>query len=279
MTNHVLRHALDYAGRGWPVFPCRPGKKTPATMHGHLDAATDPGQVYAWFGRDPELNLAIATGAPGIDVLDIDQRGEAGDGFPALAQLESAGLLDRVIATVRTPSGGLHFYFTGSHQRTGHLPACHVDFLSQGGYVLAPPSQIGGTPYEHVTPLARHGELDWHAAVRVLQPSREPAPTGPVPTGRVPQERRQAPGGQIGRLARWVAAQREGNRNNGLFWAANRALETSQAADLSPLAAAARRAGLTDPEITRTLESARHATQPRPQAHPEPNGREAEGAS
>jgi hypothetical protein len=265
MTNHVLRQALDYAGRGWPVFPCRPGKKTPATVHGHLDASTDPGQVCAWFGGDPELNLAIATGAPGIDVLDIDQRGEAGDGFPALAQLESAGLLDRVIATVRTPSGGLHFYFTGSHQRTGHLPACHVDFLSQGGYVLAPPSQIGGTPYEHVTSLARHGELDWHAALRVLRPVRQ----------HEPQQPRQAQGDQIARLARWVATQREGNRNSGLYWAANRALETSHAADLSPLAAAARQAGLTEPEITRTLESARRSTQ----SHPEPPGREAEGAS
>jgi Bifunctional DNA primase/polymerase, N-terminal len=270
MTNHVLRHALDYAGRGWPVFPCRPGKKTPATVHGHLDASADPDQVYAWFGRDPELNLAIATGAPGIDVLDIDQHGNAGDGFPALAQLESAGLLDRVIATVRTPSGGLHFYFTGSHQRTGHLPACHVDFLSRGGYVLAPPSQIGGTPYQHVTSLARHGELDWQAAVRVLQPTRQR-----TPAQRTPQEHRQAQDSQIDRLARWVAAQPQGNRNNGLYWAANRALETSRAADLSPLAAAARQSGLTEPEITATLESARRTTQ----AHPEPNGREAEGAS
>jgi hypothetical protein len=279
MTSQVLRQALDYAGRGWPVFPCRPGKKTPATPHGHLDATTDPGQVYAWFGRDPELNLAVATGAPGIDVLDVDQRGEAGDGFPALAQLDAAGLLDGVIGTVRTPSGGLHLYFTGTDQRTGHLPACHLDFLAKGGYVLAPPSQTGGTPYQRATALAHHGELDWQAAVRVLQPSREPAPAGPVPTGRVPQERRQAPDGQIDRLARWVAAQPEGNRNNGLFWAANRALETDGAADLSPLAAAARQAGLTEPEITRTLESARHTAQPRPQAHPEPNGREAEGAS
>ena len=91
MTNHVLRQALDYAERGWPVFPCRPGQKTPATLHGYLDATTDPGQVIAWFGRHPELNLAIATGAPGPDVLDIDQRGQAGDGFPALAQLAPPG--------------------------------------------------------------------------------------------------------------------------------------------------------------------------------------------
>ena len=50
----------------------------------------------------------------------------------------------------------------------------------------------------------------------------------------------------LGRLARWVARQPEGNRNAGLFWAANRALEADRAADLSPLADAARQAGLTN---------------------------------
>ena len=48
-----------------------------------------------------------------------------------------------------------------------------------------------------------------------------------------------------------------------------------RAADLSPLAAAARQAGLTGPEITRTLDSARRTSQ----AHPEPRGREADGGS
>ncbi len=55
----------------------------------------------------------------------------------------------------------------------------------------------------------------------------------------------------------WVASQPEGNRNSGLYWAANRALDADPAADLSPLAAAARQAGLGEPEITRTLDSAR----------------------
>ena len=76
--------------------------------------------------------------------------------------------------------------------------------------------------------------------------------------------RDQAPGRDLGPLARWLAAQPEGNRNSGLYWAANRALEADPAADLSPLAAAARQAGLPDPEITRTLDSARHTSQPRP---------------
>jgi hypothetical protein len=60
-----------------------------------------------------------------------------------------------------------------------------------------------------------------------------------------------------------MARQAEGNRNAGLFWAANRALEADPAVDLSPLASAARRAGLDEPEIERTLDSARKTGQGR----------------
>ena len=72
------------------------------------------------------------------------------------------------------------------------------------------------------------------------------------------RRRHPQPGRQdLSGLARWVASQAEGNRNAGLFWAANRALDADPAADLSPLAAAARHAGLGEREITRTLDSAR----------------------
>ena len=92
----------------------------------------------------PRLHLepGIATGAPGPDVLDIDQHGEAGNGYPAFAELERAGLVDGAAAYVRTPAGGMHAYFTGSDQHNGRLPSHHLDFRSQGGYVLAPPSQM-----------------------------------------------------------------------------------------------------------------------------------------
>jgi hypothetical protein len=85
-----------------------------------------------------------------------------------------------------------------------------------------------------------------------------------------------APEQRIETVSRWLAAQREGNRNNGLFWAANRALEADPATDLSPLAAAARQAGLGDPEITKTLNSARRIAQARPRL--EPPDRQPEGA-
>ena len=159
----------------------------------------------------------------------------------------------------------MHVYFTGTRQRNGHLPDCHLDFRSAGGYILAPPSHIGGHPYQLFKTTGAHGTLDWAAVTRLLQPQRH-------------QQRRQPrpdPDHALDGLAQWVAAQPEGNRNAGLFWAANRALETDPAADLSPLAAAARQAGLGDTEITRTLDSARRTGQ----ARPNPPDHQAEAAN
>ena len=121
MTGGTLRQALAFATRGWPVLPCLPGQKIPATAHGYRDATTNEQQITGWFGRHPDWNLAIATGAPGSDVLDVDEHGPAGNGYPAFRRLRAAGLLDGAALYVRTPSGGLHAYFTGSHQRNGRL--------------------------------------------------------------------------------------------------------------------------------------------------------------
>ena len=150
-ADSTSRRALEYASRGWPVFPCRPGGKEPATRHGFRDASTDPGQIRIWWNRHPEANLAIATGSPGPDVLDVDQHGEAGNGFAAWRRLSAAGLLDGTIAIVATPGGGLHAYFTGTAQPSRRLPSHHLDFKAVGGYVLAPPSRVGGKPYRLLT--------------------------------------------------------------------------------------------------------------------------------
>jgi hypothetical protein len=265
MTNFTLRQALAYAARGWPVFPCQANRKIPATTHGYRDATTDAEQIADWFLRRPGYNLAIATGLPGPDVLDVDHHGCAGSGYPAFGRLSQAGLLDGAAACVQTPGGGMHVYFAGSDQRNGHLPAHHLDFRSTGGYVLAPPSRIRGHPYKLIKKLGGRSSMDWTAATRLLQPQRQFEPSA----------QSSAPSGDLSHLARWVAAQGEGNRNNGLYWAANRALEADPAADLRPLADAARQAGLADQEINRTLDSARRAGQ----ARPEPHGYQAEAVN
>jgi len=57
-----------------------------------------------WFVSHPDWNLAIATGAPGPDVLDVDNHGPAGNGYAAFRRLKDAGLLDGAAAYVRTPA-------------------------------------------------------------------------------------------------------------------------------------------------------------------------------
>jgi Bifunctional DNA primase/polymerase, N-terminal len=256
VTDATLRQALAYARRGWPVFPCLPGQKIPATTHGYKDATTDEQRITVWFGHGQRWNLAIATGTPGPDVLDVDQHGQAGNGYLAFGRLRRAGLVNGAAVYVRTPAGGMHAYFAGSDQHCGRLPSHHLDFRATGGYIVAPPSQVGGKPYRLIGRPGGHDALDWAAVTRFLEPQRQHEHAAPG----------HAVGRRLGQLADWVARQPEGNRNAGLYWAANRALDANPAADLSPLAAAARQAALSEPEITRTLDSARRTRQPDHQA-------------
>ena len=244
-SNPVLARALAYARHGWPVFPCRPGSKIPAARHGFRDASADPGQITRWFADRPDRNLAIATGAPGPDVLDVDVH-PGGDGFAALGALTRAGLAGGASVLVRTPGGGVHLYFAGSAQRTSRLTGRHLDFRAAGGCVLAPPSRVGGRPYLVLARPGGKSGLDWAAVTRLLEPARPG-----------PRAARPGPSAGIGHLAGWVARLEEGNRNAGLYWAACRALEASGAASLDELAGAASQAGLGDREIRATLDSAR----------------------
>jgi Bifunctional DNA primase/polymerase, N-terminal len=243
-ANPRLAAALRYAQADWPVFPCIPGEKVPVTRHGFLDATTDPDKITWWWSRNPDRNVAIATGAPGPDVLDVDLHKE-GNGFAAFNRLRRERLLDGASAYIRTPSGGMHAYFAGSQQGNGRLPRHHLDFRSKGGYVVAPPSAVGGRPYELIKRAEGQGGLDWAAVTRLLEPEPQHRP----------QRSKQGPA-DAHRLAEWVARQQEGNRNDGLFWAANRALEAGLT-DLGDLAEAARSTGLDEREIACTLASAR----------------------
>lgn len=241
--------AHRYADAGWHVFPAEPGGKRPATEHGFLDATTSHKEIQNWWRAEPRSNLAIATGAPGPDVLDVDKHKD-GNGFGAFNQLKQAGLVRDPMAIVRTPSGGFHAYYRGTeHQRNGHIPGVHVDFRSQGGYVVAPPSTIAGRTYEVARKQPSADTFDWGAARQVLDPQPERQPyRAPERTGDQPRDLSHLPG--------WVASQPEGNRNHGLFWASCRAAEAGDTATLDSLASAARTAGLDEREIGRTIASA-----------------------
>ena len=242
--------ALAYAAAGWPVFPCLPGLKSPATGNGFYDATTDAGAVRRWWARWPAANVAIRTGEPGPDVLDVDVHRD-GSGWAAFNRLKAAGMLTGAGALVRTRSGGLHVYFAGTSQPCGRLVRHHLDFKAAGGYVVAPPSWVEADDrgpagrYELLDHRTAGNVLDWQAVSRLLDPPKPARPSRP------------GNGSGAGALVAFVAALREGNRNDGLFWAACRMHEADSAnEDLEQLVAAAVTAGLPEDEARRTVASA-----------------------
>lgn len=242
--------AHRYADAGWHVFPCEPGGKRPIPEHGFKEATTDHRQIERWWRAEPRSNLAIATGAPGPDVVDVDKHKD-GNGFGAWGRLKQAGLTGVPMAVLRTPSGGFHAFYQGTEQRNGHLPGVYVDFRSQGGYVVASPSRIAGRDYEVARTAPSTDTFDWGAAKHLLAPQKQRQ------AYRAPE---RSPGAQVdySGMARWLASQAEGsrNRNEALFWASCRVVEAGDTHALGMLADAARATGLDDREIGRTIASA-----------------------
>jgi len=146
-----LNAALDYARRGWPVFPfysapggvcscgdpdCdRPGKH-PRTRHGLDDATTDEAQIRGWWTRWPDAGIATVPGRCGYVVFDLD-------GPEAVPEAQRLGLLaEPTLEVVTGRKGGRHLWYlrpdfeVGSKQ--GNLT--HIDIRGDKGCVLLPPS-------------------------------------------------------------------------------------------------------------------------------------------
>jgi hypothetical protein len=156
-TPRPIDAALDYARRGWAVFPCHapvaggcscglpgcasPGKH-PRVARGLHEATTDVVTIHGWWQRWPRANVAIRTGlGSGLVVIDVDPPHGGAD---SLAVLTAAhGPLPSEIA-VRTGSGGAHLYLAhpGGQVRNsaGTRLGAGIDVRGDGGYVIAPPS-------------------------------------------------------------------------------------------------------------------------------------------
>jgi len=263
-----LRAALAYARTGWRVFPVVPLEKVPACAHGVNDATTDPEQITRWWAHHPDRNVAIATGTPGPDVLDIDRRA-GGSGYPALNLLRHERLIGREQAVIATPSGGLHLYYRGSEQGNGSLRGRHVDFRSTGGYVVAPPSEVRRAadgqlrPYVVVHHQPSTDQIDWATVRRRLDPQ-------PERTAWTPPRHSDGRAQNLEHLVRFVAGQAEGNRDAALYWACCRALDHGQPDLLTALGRAAQDVGLSQREVDRTIRSARQTGRQDPHATSEP---------
>jgi hypothetical protein len=247
----MLSAAMEYAGRGWYVFPCRwqgEHAKAPLTQNGFKNATRDPDQIRRWWTRWPHAMI----GAP-VDrrlvVLDVDPR-HGGDVRALLGGLgiEHAGTL---VCESGRGDGGTHLYYLrpgGDLAGTG-LPE-GID-LRVGGrhYVIVPPSihPATGQPYRWRDPSVKPAPLPGQIRDAIR---RKVAPIRPM------VRRGDGKG-----LVDFVAAQQPNNRNEGLFWAAMKAGEEGVLAELSDdLVAAAVSAGLSRLEAERTVDSARRRT-------------------
>lgn len=257
--------AREFAAAGVPVFPCAPWGKRPATEHGFHDATTDLEQVEAWWRQSPGANIGVPTGAAsGAVVVDVDVHGPV-DGRTSFDRATRAGLVEGWELLVRTPSGGLHAYYPAApdtEQRSWQAARAGIDFRGDGGYIIVPPSarSIEGATVGYQVEEVNTGPTSLLDAGR-LRDFLDPRPT----------PSRHATGGldrdvDVSRLAAWVAARGEGERNRGLFWAACRLAENGLSVSdaLDVLTAAAGHAGLGDREIATTVRSAYHTVHPAP---------------
>ncbi|MEV6840963.1 bifunctional DNA primase/polymerase [Streptomyces sp. NPDC051133] len=198
---HLLSAALAAAARGWRIHPLRPGSKASA-LHGehacphtgectsgHVKweqrATTDPDRIRAAWSAGA-FNIGIATGPSGLVVVDLDipkqnsqGSADAPDGATTLSALcERAGVPWPTTYTVRTPSGGMHLYFTSPPgvrlPCTAKTVAPNVDTRAWGGNIVAAGSVTTAGAYE-VTDNAPVAVLPaW------LLHHLRPAPTPPV---------------------------------------------------------------------------------------------------
>ncbi|MDQ3105754.1 MAG: bifunctional DNA primase/polymerase, partial [Actinomycetota bacterium] len=185
--------AVELAARGWAVFPTRDRDKPPRPScaecrreprcrgphecghelcHGVLDASTDLERVVDWFTRFPAANLGARV-PTGLVVLDIDPRHGGDDQLAAL--VAEHGQLPATLS-VRTGSGGWHYYMRASVAATqARLPA-GVELKTPRGYCIMPPSvhPATGQPYE------------WH---EVVEPARMPRWLVALTTAQLPVPR------------------------------------------------------------------------------------------
>ena len=152
--NNSLQSALNYASEGFQVFPLVPLEKRPKTSNGFKSATTDSHRIWNWWEESSSAGVAIRTGrlsgGPSFFVLDIDT-GTDKDGFEALERLERDHEKLPDTLSVSTPSGGSHRYFMIPQSREVSNSASGIgeglDIRGEGGYVVAPPTQLPNGKY------------------------------------------------------------------------------------------------------------------------------------
>lgn len=143
--------AIQYAERGWHVFPSPPGTKKSYLSKKHSGgrnwgASADVSGIQRTFKEYLTANVGIACGpSSGIFVIEADTvEGHGVDGIGNLAALVEANSPLPVTAMAISPTGSVHYYFRWPEgvpikNSTGQI-AAGVDVRGDGGMVIGVPS-------------------------------------------------------------------------------------------------------------------------------------------
>ena len=152
-----LEAALDYASKGYPVFPCSENTKIPFKhTNGSKDATTDIDRITEWWTRFPNANIAMATGSiSGLYAVDIDA--PASELMPRLPETWTA----------RTRGGGWHYVYrcsltlpnTAKEAKNAISP--DTDTRGEGGYIIVWPSTMDGKAWEWINDIDPVPLPDW----------------------------------------------------------------------------------------------------------------------
>lgn len=140
--SNLMQAALDYAARGWYVFPCiEKGEKAkkPYTKNGFKDASTDPKIIRQWWKQYPNALIGIACGKSGLFAVDLDVK----DGRDGITNFNHLGIDHTGALQSLTPSKGYQLIFSGTG-KTSTNTKFGIDTRGAGGYIIAPPSVIFG---------------------------------------------------------------------------------------------------------------------------------------
>jgi len=147
--------SFEYYSRiGASLFPIPAGDKIPAkSSRPYLDCSADPEQWAKWQSLYPGWNWILVAGPSNLIIVDIDAKRIGQEAAWKLWSDWCKGHgLQVYTPQVITPSGGWHVYFSvPAGLDLGQPALCSgIDIRAGNGYVLIPPSVIGGVPYSFV---------------------------------------------------------------------------------------------------------------------------------
>jgi predicted P-loop ATPase len=146
MTNYLLNAAIEYANKGWKIFPVKKNSKRPhprLAQDGYKCATNDIGMIKVWWKIDPNANIGLNLEASGLVCLDADTY-KKDCSFDDLCKYKN---IPQTLQQ-RSAHGGTHLIFSCDTEDAfpGQI-GISID-IKHKGYILLAPSEFEGQKYK-----------------------------------------------------------------------------------------------------------------------------------